>query len=162
MQVSEFSERFLSLSDSVYRLAFYILESEDDARDAVQDLYLKLWSDRDNLDGIASPKAYCLTMIKHLCLDRLRRASHNVRPQGNEPADASDVEERISSTEELRIVEEAMMSLPKRERKVLIYRTVEDLSYDEISRRMSVDKLTLRVLLSNARRKLKKYKSGRK
>lgn len=161
MQVGEFSERFLSLSDSVYRLAFYILESEEDARDAVQDLYLKLWSERDNLSAIASPKAYCLTMMKHLCLDRLRRASHNVK-QDSEPADASDLEARLSSTEELRIVEEAMKSLPERERKVLIYRTVEDMSYDEISRRMSVDKLTLRVLLSNARRKLKKYKSGRK
>lgn len=162
MQVGEFSERFLSLSAPVYRLAFYILESEDDARDAVQDLYLKLWNDRDKLEGIASPKAYCLTMMKHICLDRLRKESHNVRQPDNEPADASDFEARLSSTEELRIVEEAMRSLPERERKVLIYRTIEDMSYDEISRRMSVDKLTLRVLLSNARRKLKMIKTGRR
>ena len=42
MRTESFREKFLPLNDILYKVAFYILESEADARDAVQELYLKL------------------------------------------------------------------------------------------------------------------------
>ena len=70
----EFHSRYLSLAEALYGVAFYILENEADAEDAVQELYLKLWKNRDALDGIRSPKAYAMTLLRNLCLDRIRQA----------------------------------------------------------------------------------------
>ena len=75
MNSETFRIKYLSLADTLYRVAFYILEQECEAKDAVQDLYLKLWQKKDELDGVSAPKAYCITLLKNLCIDRIRRSS---------------------------------------------------------------------------------------
>ena len=51
-----FQDIWIPLQGRFYRIAFYILENEADARDAVQDLYLKLWNLRDHLELIRNPQ----------------------------------------------------------------------------------------------------------
>ena len=67
MTEKEFNSTYLSLAEACYRVAFYILESEADAEDALQELFLKLWKNRDSLDGIQNPKAYVMTLLRNLC-----------------------------------------------------------------------------------------------
>jgi len=43
MDAVRFKQEYLSLSSRLYRVAYYILESESEAEDALQELYLKLW-----------------------------------------------------------------------------------------------------------------------
>ena len=50
---------------------------------------------------------------------------------------------------------DAIKSLPDRQRTVLTLRTLDGLSYEEITERTGIGNLTLRVLLSQARRKIK-------
>ena len=50
---------------------------------------------------------------------------------------------------------EAIKSLPDRQREILLLRTVEGLSYEEIAERTGMNYLTLRVLLSRARTTIK-------
>lgn len=140
----------------LYRIAYYILEDESDAEDAVQEVYLKLWESRGGLDGINSPKAYCIRMIKNLCLDRMRQSQRLTFPEeipdeGRKPT----AEEDIDAKRRLDKVLKAVKSLPERQRQVLILRTVEGLSYEEIAERTGMAGLTCRVLLSRARSKLK-------
>ena len=71
MTERQFHTAYLSLAETLYRIAFYMLESEAEAEDALQELYLKLWDNRDSLDGVRSPKAYSITLLKNLCLDRI-------------------------------------------------------------------------------------------
>lgn len=75
MNSETFRIKYLSLADTLYRVAFYILEQECEAKDAVQDLYLKLWQKKDELDGVSAPKAYSITLLKNMCIDRIRRSN---------------------------------------------------------------------------------------
>lgn len=158
MTEREFKDTYMPLADGLYRVAFYLLESEVDARDAVQDLYVKLWNSRDSLDSIHNPKAYCITLIRNLCLDRMRRLSSNKSLELNENIlSENDTGQQLESKERLKLIIEAMNEkLSENQRKVLIMRTIEDLSYEEISQRTGMNGLTLRVLISQARSKLKK------
>ena len=83
MSPQKLTETFKSMSDGLYRVAFYILESQPDAQDVVQDLFIKLWNTRDELDKVLNLKAYCTTLIKNLCIDRIRKASKEqiIEPQ---------------------------------------------------------------------------------
>ena len=156
MTEERFHTEYLSLSDTLYRIAFYMLESRSEAEDAVQEVYLKLWDTRDALDGIRSPRAYSVTLLKSLCLDRLRRASRLTFPeQLPEPGKTHLQDDEMDARMRLEKVLEAVKSLPDRQREILILRTVEGLSYEEIAHRTGMNYLTLRVLLSRARSTIK-------
>lgn len=157
MTAREFNESYLPLSDALYRVAYYLLESEDDARDAVQDLYARLWSSLDGLDSVHNPKAYCITMIRNICLDRIRKAGRMSRSElpDNIPEQRT-VDRDLEQKERLRRVMEAMDRLSESQRTVLRMKVLEELSYEEIEQKTGMNNLTLRVLLSQARNRLKK------
>ena len=73
MDTVRFKRDYLSLYQKLYRVAYYILESEADAEDALQELYLKLWNLRDHLELIRNPQSYGSLMIRNLCIDRIRK-----------------------------------------------------------------------------------------
>ena len=157
MTDKQFHSVYISLSEALYRVAFYILESEAEAEDALQELFLKLWKNRDALDGILNPKAYAMTLLRNLCLDRVRKASRTVTGDVPESLGGGfDPDAEMDQKERLEKVLAAIKSLPDRQREVLILRTVEGLTYEEISEKTGTDYLSLRVLLSRARQTLKK------
>ncbi len=156
MSTEEFTELYLPLRGALYRVAFFILESEDDAMDAVQDLYLKLLSSPDALETVRNPKAYCITLMRNICLDRVRKVSRRPESEVMEAvSDESPADERMSDRQRIKDICQKLSSLPERERTVLRMKVFEDLSYDEIQKRTGIGYLSLRVLLSNARRKLR-------
>jgi len=156
MTEKQFNTDYISLSATLYRVAFYILESEAEAEDAVQELYLRLWAKRDSLNDVQSPKAYCIRVLRNLCLDRIRSAKHlDYTEQLPDLETPGNQDEDIDAGMRLEDVLEAVKSLPERQRTVLILRTVEGLSYEEITTLTGINYLTLRVLLSQARHRLK-------
>lgn len=157
MTAERFRKEYLPLQDELYRVAFYILESTPDAEDAVQDLYLRLWDAADALDDISSPKAYCIRLLRNICVDKLRRC----RPDGEEklPLQASDEalpDERLDGRQKLEAAIGRMSTLSESERTVLMMKVFDDLSYEQIQKRTGLSYLSLRVHLSNARRKIRK------
>ncbi len=157
MTAERFRKEYLPLQDELYRVAFYILESIPDAEDAVQDLYLRLWDAADALDGISSPKAYCIRLLRNICVDKLRRC----RPDGEEklPLQVSDEalpDERLDGRQKLEAAIGRMSTLSESERTVLMMKVFDDLSYEQIQKRTGLSYLSLRVHLSNARRKIRK------
>ncbi len=157
MTPERFTQDYLPLKDDLYKVAFYILESGVDAEDAVQDLYLKLWDAGDALDTIRAPKAYCISLLRNICIDRLRR----YRPEGEEKipqqaADDSLQDERMSERQKIDAAIKQMSSLSDSERIVLKLKVFDDLNYEEIQKRTGLSQLSMRVHLSNARRKIRK------
>ena len=156
MTSAQFQNEWLSLSGDFYRMAYYILEDEAEAEDAVQELFLKLWSGRDALDGIRNPKGYGFQVLRNLCLDRIRRSRTMETPAVlPEPEWPGRQDEAVDEKERLAKVLDAIKSLPDRHREVLTLRTLDGLSYEEIAERTGMNQLTLRVLLSQARRKIR-------
>jgi len=150
------TESFKSLSDGLYRVAYYILESQNDAEDAVQDLFIKLWNSREQLDTVLNLKAYCTTLMKNLCIDRLRKEQRvQVMEPGPDMAETRRVDEDYDAREKLERVMAAIERLPARQRDVMKMYVFEEMSYDEIAEKTGMTNLTLRVLLSNARKSLR-------
>lgn len=156
MDAARFNADFFPLRKNLYTLAFRLLESQEDAEDVVQDLYLKLWQSELPDDALKSPKAWCLTLVRNMCLDRLK----SKRVRDRVPMDKIDPEQPPASDlhgkQRIRAVFSALEKLPENERKVLKMKVLEDLSYEEIEKRTGYSYPSLRVMLSNARKKLKK------
>ena len=52
MNATEFKQLLLPLNARLYKVAFLLLGNEDDAKDVVQDAYLKLWNQREKLNNL--------------------------------------------------------------------------------------------------------------
>ena len=156
MEKESFMADFFPLRKNMYALAFRLLESQEDAEDVVQDLYLKLWQSELPADALNNPKAWCLTLVRNMCLDRLK----SKRVRDRLPLDRIDQEQPPSSDlhgkQRIRAVFDALEQLPENERKVLKMKVLEDLSYEEIEKKTGYSYPSLRVMISNARKKLKK------
>lgn len=157
MTSERFQQEYLALADSLWQVAWYILEDAAEAEDAVQELFLRLWRGKDALDGIRSPKGYAIRVLRNLCLDRIRQSRKMLPaeelPEAAQPARQDDA---VDERERLAKVLDAIKSLPERQREVLTLRTLDGLSYEEIAKQTGINYLTLRVLLSQARNKLKR------
>lgn len=145
---------WMPLQARFYRIAFYILESEADAKDAVQDLYLKLWNLRDHLEMVQNPSAYGTMLLKNLCIDRIRRA-RPMEPPDEALALEPPADETLQSREELQQVRKAIGLLPATQRKLLMLRVFEGLSYEEIAQKTGLSPLNIRVQVSLARKRIK-------
>ena len=65
MTPEEFARLYLPLGDGFYQLALRLLDSQEEAEDAVQDLYVKLLSDRERLDTVQDPKAWGYVLLRN-------------------------------------------------------------------------------------------------
>jgi len=167
MQKQEFLDRILPLKDKVYRLAKRILVSHDEAEDAVQEVFLKLWKAKDNLQNYTKPEAFAMTMNKNYCLDRLKskQASNLTIVHHNFKSNESGVDAQLEAKDGIGMVFDIMKNLPEQQRIIIQLRDVEEYDFKEIAEILEMNETAIRVNLSRARKTvreqlIKKYNYG--
>ena len=155
--MSDFNNIWIPLADRFYRVAYYLLESEEDAEDALQELYLKLWAARSGLSGVQNPPAYGISMLKNICIDRIRkRMVRKAEPLDKVPhPEDAHTESRTDIKDTLRYLLQEMEKLPDKQRMVIRMRAVEGLEYEDIARRTGLSEVYIRVLVTMARKTLR-------
>ena len=157
MDYKEFCDIYLPLTDGLYKVAFYILESEQDAKYAVQDLYIKLWNSRDTLDNVHNPMGYAIRLLKNMCIDRIRKESRHPREDLSEDLTAEDTADGPQAAKErAERLQRAVRNLPEGQRKVLEMRLLRGMDNEQISKETGMSNLAVRVMISRARKKIRK------
>lgn len=155
--MTDFDNIWLPLADRFYRVAYYMLESSCEAEDAVQELFLKLWKSRDRLSGLRNPAAYGISLLKNICIDRIRRREvrRSEMLDAAAPLEGPPPETRMSAKEMLGLVMEEIGKLPPKQAEVMRLIILEDLDYGKIEKRTGLSQIHIRVLVSTARKTLK-------
>jgi RNA polymerase sigma-70 factor (ECF subfamily) len=158
MIARDFKTNILPISNKLLRFATNFLKNGDEAKDAVQDVFLKLWQKRDELEKIENIEAYALQMTKNRCLDLIR--ANKTTPISAE-TDRKIKEEQVDAHLQLEFSESAnqikkiINKLPDLQRTVMNLRDIEQLSYDEIAEITELQLNAIRVNLSRARKKVR-------
>ena len=159
MTAAYFKQAYYALHPKLYRVAFAILKNTEDAEDILQDAYCKLWDDREKLVDIQKPEAYCVTLVKHLCLDFLRSPKVARRDEIIDdydfPDHATNAETDMVSKETVEKIKTLIRRLPDKQQKILDLRIFADCSSEEIERITGESSENVRVLLSRARNTLR-------
>ncbi|GAB1372157.1 sigma-70 family RNA polymerase sigma factor [Candidatus Kapaibacterium sp.] len=166
MQLEDFRINVLPLKEKLFRYARKMLQDYDEAEDLVQEVFLKLWVNREELSRKSSVEAFAMTMTKNLCIDRFRSKQYQTSNTG---LDASEIELhdhgitpdlKTEQLEAVELVKRVMNTLPDTLRQVVEYRDIEGLSYQEIADLMGMNINTLKVNLSRARKKIREKLSS--
>jgi RNA polymerase sigma factor (sigma-70 family) len=154
MTKEEFQKEVIPLGDKMYRIAFRLLGNSESAKDVLQELFLKLWETRDELNKLSSIDAYACTVLKNKCLDKLRLQKNMVdveilKSQGDNPHAAFDRNEGISE------VRKVMQMLPEKQRLIMQMRDIDCCSFNEIALLLDTSVNNVRVHLCSARKWVK-------
>jgi len=153
MNQREFLDIVLPLKDKMYRFAKRLLVSGDEAEDAVQEIYLKLWKGRDRIANYRNPEAFAMTMTKNYCLDRLKSGqASNLKIVHSNYQHSDNVQRKVEARDEVSILFQIMETLPEQQRMILQLRDVEQYEYEEIAEMLELRENTIRVNLSRARK----------
>lgn len=154
MNSKQFKEEFLPLHRGLYSQAMKMLGNREEAEDAVQSLYLKLWEQRNKLHSIKDKKAYCHTILSNICNDRWRNLSKQYPEELNE--DIPDEQNNIYEATDFENTARLYISrLPEIQRRVMLMR-LEGASTDEICHATGLSETNIRTILWRVRKQLKK------
>lgn len=160
MDAAEFKQQFLPYHRKLYRTAFRLTENPQEAEDMVQEAYLKLWNKRDELAGVLNTEAYCVTLVKNLCYDALRRSrpdeDGHAPEELNLPTD-TNIAREVEQRDEVNQVRRLIGRLPEQQKRVILLRDVNDCSFEEIEQATGLNAINIRVLLS---RKIDQWDTG--
>jgi RNA polymerase sigma factor (sigma-70 family) len=162
MDAEEFKQRVLPVSHKIFRYAKRLLSNVHDAEDVVQEIWLKLWDKREQIDNIISVEAFALRMTRNLCLDKIKLKKptyYDDRDEGSYRFDEADQSPDPQSSLELKDtverVNKIISRLPEQQQTLLQMRDVEGLEYGEIADITGLEINAIRVNLSRARKKVR-------
>ncbi len=166
MDKTEFILLVMPFKDKLYRLAKRILVSKDEAEDAVQEVFLKLWKGKQQIENFKNPEAFAITMTKNYCLDRLKsKQASNLKIVHSNYQTSENIENNIEANDGVEMVFRIMETLPEQQKIVLQLRDVEQFEFSEIAKMLDSNETAIRVALSRARKTvrdemIKKYNYG--
>lgn len=155
MDIESFQTRVLPVKNKLYRFAFRLLGSEEEAKDVVQEVFVRVWTGRENMEAIQNWEAWCMRITKNLSLDRIR----TWKRRNTQPIESSfDVQEESLTPYESTEINESMQrvgslieALPEKQRNIIHLRDVEGYSYQEICDILELDMNQVKVNLFRAR-----------
>ena len=157
MNQKEFLDKVLPFKDKVYRLAKRLLVSTDEAEDATQELYFKLWNNKTKIETYDNVEAYAMMMTKNYCLDQLKskRASNLTLIHSNYKDESSSLEHQIEVEDGTDLMKSMIDELPEKQRIIIQLRDIESYEYHEIAKVVNMEPTAIRVALSRARKTLR-------
>ncbi len=156
-----------------FRLALRVMRDEEQAKDVVQEAFLKVYRSLDRFEGRSSFYTWFYRIVMNLCLDQKRRQppgrlvewdeGHALETPVGTGLDAVDpTHQRATGPAgdlerlELRtVLHSAIEELPDEARRTLLLREVDGLSYAEISKVLGIPKGTVMSRLHHARRRVR-------
>jgi RNA polymerase sigma-70 factor (ECF subfamily) len=170
----DFTTFMRNYQDMVYTTAVRLLGNETQAEDISQEVFLKAYEHWDNLQGSVTAGGWLKTVATNLSINHLQRYrkrwrffSEFTRGGGDDKEDEQPVEfaspedflEGLSQADRRAWVERALEKLPDHQRVPLVLFHFEELSYEEIARRLGVSLSKVKTDIMRGREALAKVLS---
>jgi RNA polymerase sigma factor (sigma-70 family) len=149
------------LFQGLYNYALKLLQDKELAGDAVQELFVKIWTKRETIGDLEKTKPYFFTALRRQILNQLRnlrlrelKISRIPRPD----IDFSPEEIVMRNEEYLSLqnrVTELLNGLPKRQKEVIYLHYFEDMDYAQIAAIMGINYQSVLNLTQKALQKLR-------
>jgi RNA polymerase sigma-70 factor (ECF subfamily) len=154
-----FDELILCFERRVFRTAWRLLGSKEDAQDAAQEVFLRLYRHLRRVDPKRPLLPWLYRITVNVCHDmRRKRRWDTMLPE--EPGTATvaiDPTGEITRVEQKRVIAEALKTLTEKERAAIILRDIEGLSTAEVASTLGSSETTIRSQISTGRVKIRKF-----
>lgn len=156
-----FSLLYRRYLDTVHQYIFLFTKSIEETDEIVQDVFVKLWLQREQLSAVQSFKAYLLRSAKNKLLDHLKHqqvkknAFQEILQQVNQPSDTPEDVWRYKDLHSK--FQEVVSGLPKQCQLVFRMSIENGLSLDEIAQQLQISKSGVKNQLYKAQKYVKEH-----
>jgi len=155
-------ERIMAQSERrVLRIALRLLNNQQDAQDAAQEAFLRLYKHLDRLDESQGYEAWLCRVTVNVCRDmgRARRRSVALEDVAEPASPQPGADRDTERAQQREIVRRGLHRLGEKERAALVLRDVEGLSTREVAEILGTSENTVRSQICTARLKLRDFTS---
>ena len=157
--IKAFERLFIHYSPKVYNIARTLHVGHEDAEGLVQNLFIKIWERRKELDCHKSFNAYLFTISKSMVLKLFRKTAlqtgYEKYALGYLKSSTNETEENIIYEDLSSITSQYLDQLPKKQKQVFILKNIEHLSVDEIAEKLDISTRTVENQIYRASKTLK-------
>ena len=147
---------FSTLREQMLSLAERITGNRDDAADAVQDAFVKLWQQRDRYQCTSHAQGAGMTTVRNTSIDTVRRNKQHADVPIERAAAAVEEpfdDDRSLAYQQVRHIINTELSA--NQRAIIDMREMQELEFEEIAARLDMKPSTVRVELSRARKRVR-------
>lgn len=161
-ELASFEDVMLPHLDAAHNLAKWLLRNEEDAKDVVQEAYLRAFKSFGGFHG-SNGRAWLLTIVRNTSYTLLKKNrvadltttfDEEIHAASDESASPAII---VEHAEDAELVTKAIDELPAEFREILVLRHQEGLSYKEIADIAQIPPGTVMSRLARARAKLREY-----
>ena len=155
MNLESFQTRIFPAKNKLFRFALRFLGNEEEAKDVVQEVFIRVWNGRGQMNEVQNWEAWCMRITKNLSLDRIQAIArkhaqpieevYGVRHEALSPLESTEQDESMNK------INQFIAALPEKQRQVIHLRDVEGYSYNEICEILELDMNQVKVNLFRAR-----------
>ena len=157
MRRKEYNKVITEHSNNLYGYAIKFLRNQEDAKDIVQDVFEKLWKNRQNVE-YAKAKSWMFTTAHNAMINFSNKKGRMHLTNEMMQFDKGTV--MPNSFESNQVVERAVSILPPLQKSIILLRDLEGYSYKEIGEMLDISDAQVKVYLFRARKKIKKQLKG--
>ena len=149
------TKTFTAMRRKFLHIATLFLPQKEDAEDALQDAFCRLWSRRQGINSPGEAEALVTTTVKNICIDKLRKKKLDTIQIDEERDDtaAPDNEDREELLQEIESI--INRELTPQQQKIIAAREYDNKSIEEIAATMNMQPTAVRMQLSRARKKVR-------
>jgi len=162
--MAAFEEIMKHSEQRVMRMTWRMLGNEADARDATQEVFLRVYKYLGRFKQDQPFFAWVYQITLNVCRDiAKKRRQYNTQFTSLEDGastvsdEQADAEETLIRVQERELIMRAIATLPEREREAILLRDLEGFSTDEVAHIMRSTATTVRSQISSARQKIRVY-----
>jgi len=160
MNQKEFLSILEPLEPKLFGFAYRMLRDEHKIKDAMQEMKLRLWNKRKELNKNSNISAYCFKIMHNICIDEFRYAelkmklSSRTERSGVPGPDSVFPELTLERKEIIQRVRTIVDQLPDKQKAIIELHDFQELSHAEIADILEMEVNAVRVNLSRARAKI--------
>ncbi len=156
-----FRELFNRYGGKVFRYVMRFVPTEPVAEELMQDVFMKVWNYRGNLDAAQSFNNFLFRITKNHILNYLRDTQRDVALNKEYRLSLSSfhnaVEESLIHEEYIELANKAIALLPDKRRSIFIMSRLEGKSYEQIAQALDISKDTVRLQMIKSIKSIREY-----
>lgn len=158
---SAFTTIFKHYSAGVYDAAMAYLQNELQAQEVVQEVFLRIWARKEQLENVEKLKDYLFITARNFIFNQLKHNAltvtvlHKHYLQSN--TFTSDTDHLVQDKQYQQLLEAAINTLPAERRKIYLLAKNEELSYEEIARHLGISRHTVKNQMYQALQTIRLY-----